>query len=615
MQKPEIKILLVDDDQIDRMAIQRYARDHELPYDIHIAKSLADAREKLQQHQFDVILLDFNLGDGTGLDILPEIKETPVTFITGSGDESIAVQAMRHGAYDYLIKDLDRNYLTVLPETLNNVLNRKQSEEALRESEARYRRLVEFSPDLIAVHQSGGIVYINPAGARLLGASDETGSEIIGKSIVDFIHPDDRQTVADQLQPVQDDGGKVELIETKITPLYGESIIDVEASAIPISYQRKPATQVVIRNITERKRVMLELREAKERAEAATKLKDKFVSLVSHDLRAPFTSLLGLLQSLYDDTGHPLDVKQKDILNRAMGSSESMINMIEELLNISRLQTGEIIPEPVFVNAYFTVAAAIGSFSHLAQKKGIELVNEVPQGVRLYADLILFVGVLKNLISNSIKFCNTGDRIAVLLPAGQESAIAVKDTGVGISAKNLPNLFRQEVKTTTRGTAGEKGTGLGLPYCYGIMETLGGTLRVESTEGEGSIFYAELPFVKPRILLVDHDESARASLRKYLDSLQLDILEAKSGEEAIAMVAESPPNLIISDTILPGLDGMELIERLKSQRETKAIPIIVTTADNQIETREKALRVGAIDFISKPVVNEDLIPRVRKVVG
>ncbi len=153
MTEQRMRILLVEDDKVDRMAVERLVRDKGLPYDLKTSASLAEGIEQIDKFKFDVILLDYQLGDGTGLDLLKEIKETPVIFITGAGSEDIAAQAMREGAYDYLIKDPDRNYLTVLPSTVQNVILRKRAEEEreklikeLQEALAKIKTLSGFLP-------------------------------------------------------------------------------------------------------------------------------------------------------------------------------------------------------------------------------------------------------------------------------------------------------------------------------------------------------------------------------------------------------------------------------------------------------------------------------------
>jgi len=170
MLEEPIRVLLVDDDEIDRLAIQRFVQREGLPYQLDIVTSKAQAVDRLKQNVYDIAILDYLLPDGTGMDILSEVGETPAIFVTGSGDERTAVKAMQHGAYDYLIKDPERNYLIVLPSAINNVLERKHAEKALVESEIKHRLLLNsiMTPTL-ALKEDMAIFYCNQAYADLVG--------------------------------------------------------------------------------------------------------------------------------------------------------------------------------------------------------------------------------------------------------------------------------------------------------------------------------------------------------------------------------------------------------------------------------------------------------------
>ncbi len=190
--------------------------------------------------------------------------------------------------------------------------------------------------------------------------------------------------------------------------------------------------------------------------------------------------------------------------------------------------------------------------------------------------------------------------------------IAVSDTGVGIPDWLTKNIFNHDEKTSTTGTGGEKGTGLGLPFSYDIMKAHGGSLTFESVKGNGATFYAKLPIVRPTILLVDDDLSIRKLLVKKLGPVDADILEAESGEKALKFIEKAEPHLILLDIVMPGMDGFEVLDRIRNRLELKSIPVIVITSDNNTETRNMAFQLGANDFITKPIRKEDLIPRVRK---
>tara|TARA_Y100000294_G_scaffold170025_1_gene181851 strand:- start:504 stop:1199 length:696 start_codon:yes stop_codon:yes gene_type:complete len=229
-------------------------------------------------------------------------------------------------------------------------------------------------------------------------------------------------------------------------------------------------------------------------------------------------------------------------------------------------------------------------------------------------DFDLFGEVIQNLLSNAIKFCKKGDTIKAFSVKNEGTDIAVSDTGVGIDDWLLNKVFKHEEKTSTIGTGGEKGIGLGLPFCYDIVKAHGGSLAFESVKGKGTTFYAKLPTVRPSILVVDDDLSMRKLLIKKLQSVEANIVEAENGEIALKIIENEEPHLILLDIVMPGIDGFEVLERIRNQIELRSLPVIVITSDNNTETRNRAFHLGANDFITKPIKAEDLIPRVRKFV-
>ena len=366
-----------------------------------------------------------------------------------------------------------------------------------------------------------------------------------------------------------------------------------------------------------RKRQERTLEEARSTAEEATKLKDKFVSLVAHDLRGPLGGIVGLAELLANAEENELGVEEsKELAGEVWMSGKRLLNVVEDLLDISRLQQGKITPHPEFLDAHYVVGSAIQPLVHQAQGKELTIDNQVTEGSRVYADPTLFGQVLQNLISNAIKFSDSGAKIRVFTPPAQPTAVAVQDRGVGIPAEVVPKLFKLEEKVSTPGTAGERGTGFGMPFSHNIMEAHGGTLRVESQIGAGSTFFAELPVVKPRVMVVDDQSMARNILSMHLSTLGVEVTEAGDGREALSMLkGPEKPHLILLDIVMPEMDGFQLLEALQRDPATQSIPVIMVTGDDKIETREKALRMGAVDFTVKPVVVPDLIPRVRRVVG
>ncbi len=481
--------------------------------------------------------------------------------------------------------------------------------EQAQESEKIYRTIIDLSFDSCFVQTDGEIVFINQPGAKCIGFHDNKNA--IGKKFLDYVDPDYHDLVVKLQKEALKEGTPSKLIEIKMMQA-GGSVIDVEMAAAPFVYNDKKALLIVSRDISKRKQAEEKLKEAKEQAEKATKLKDKFVSLVAHDLRSPFTSIVGLLRLMYDDVADPLSPGHRELMNHVLDNSAQQIKMIEELLNISRLQTGHIVPKKRFLDGALFAGAVIENLGYIADRKGIVIKSEIPAETMLYADLDLFNEALQNLVSNAIKFCKKGDTITLFLPPGRNTTIGVKDTGPGIEGDLLPKLFKHEERSSTMGTAGEKGSGLGLPFCHDIMNSHGGRLTVETKPGEGSLFLAELPYEQPKILIVDDQPEVTSAIKKSLKTLDVEFLEAGDGEKGLEIIEKNRPHIIIADMDMPLMDGFEFIKKIREKYDHQSIPIIVTTKTFVIETKERALRLGANDFAMKPIKGEEFLPRVKR---
>lgn len=374
--------------------------------------------------------------------------------------------------------------------------------------------------------------------------------------------------------------------------------------------------EYVALSIQENERFLAEetLRRAKAQLEAAVEIKDKFVSLVSHDLRSPFNAFMGFLELLRIDAEGQLDHSNLDTLDQILKSGRNLIRMIDDVLNLSRLQTGKISLNRKFFDGNQVSGIVIENHKFQAVKKGITVFNEVPVNTRLFADPELFIQVIQNMVSNAMKFCPTGGHISIFVPEDGGTTIAVRDDGIGIPKEMLPDLFKYEIKTSTIGTAGEKGTGLGLPLCQEIMKLHGGFLKVESEEGKGSTFFAGLPYVRPQVFVVDDSREDRFLTTALVKKIDADILEAENGEEALNILnqMDSLPHLIVSDIDMPILDGFGFLEKIRAIPRTKSIPVIMLTSDTKASTRERVVRMGANDFVSKPPLFHDFIPRLEK---
>lgn len=484
---------------------------------------------------------------------------------------------------------------------------RRKAEMALKESEEKFRSLVEYAADGIFLHDhEGKILDVNRSACEALGYSRE---ELIGLSVaaIDKLYsPGQLKNQWNILDPE-----KLLKLEGVHQRKDGSTFpVEVHIRLLGTKYPR--LFVALVRDITNRKNNEKKLKEAKEEAEKATQLKDKFVSLVSHDLRAPFNVIQGLLMLMEDDTENPLSEYQKEHIQIILGVCTNMLQMIGELLDISRLKTGKIQLNRSFLGGRLIAGSIVDNFENLARQKGIEISNEVPENFRIYGDLELVFEVFQNLVSNAIKFCKEGDRITLFTPSGQKSTIAVRDTGRGIPEIILPKLFRFEERTTSEGTSGEKGTGLGLPFCHEIMETHGGTLRVESEVGKGSTFYVEFPHIRPTILIIDESTEERSRIKDFLEHLDVEFLEAENGKIALELLDGYCPHLIITEYNVPILNGLEILEKVRGNPKTKSIPVFMITSNQDKELKKLAFGKGVQDFDTKPVDQEAFSSRVKK---
>ncbi|MDH5510824.1 MAG: PAS domain-containing protein [Nitrospinota bacterium] len=513
--------------------------------------------------------------------------------------------------------------------TFQDITERKAAEEALRaakenaeqdslklhQSESRFRQLAESGFEGIAIHDNGVILDINQQASNLVGFERD---EIVGKNIFSFVALESQETAFRSFTKLSED-----MIEIKLIRKDGKAIF-VESRARSIDYSGKDARIVIVRDITARKANEEKLRAAKEEAEDATRMKDNFVSLVSHDLRSPLANIQSLLRIVRNSEQYRLDdEKRNECLNKSIDNTEGLLNLIDKLLDLSRLKTGKVITEKRFLSAYSAAETCISYLAFNAEAKGIFIRNEIPRTLRIFADETLFGEALGNIISNAIKFSKKGDTITLFIPRDRPDTIALKDTGVGIPPDILSGIFSGDVRTPSRGTGGEKGTGLGLQYCREIMAAHGGQLTAESEPGKGSVFYLTIPAVSANLMLVDDVQAQREIMKDMLAGIGgLNIMEAENGQQALEKMHICSPHLIVTDLTMPVMDGFRFIKEVKRSLLLNTIPLIaitsVTSGENdkrELDIRNKVFSLGADDFVTKPFIKGDFVPRVQRFLG
>ena len=369
---------------------------------------------------------------------------------------------------------------------------------------------------------------------------------------------------------------------------------------------------------------------ANSRAETdrATTAKNEFLSRMSHELRTPLNAILGFAQLLELDD---LDARQRDNVAHIVSGGHHLLDLINEVLEISRIETGSMNPVIEPVNALATVQEAIELVGPLAAQRGIELSapSSIHGNVWIAADLQRLKQILLNLLANAVKYNRDGGSVSVSIKnLGDRARIEVTDTGQGIPQDQLPKLFIPFERLGAEAT-GVEGTGLGLVLALRLAEAMNGTLGVESQPWIGSTFHIELPLAEApatalnelpsrldpeadhgpialdgplRVLYIEDDAANTALMAQlFAEEPRLDLLTTMYGKLGLELARQHRPDLILLDVHLPDMAGDEVLKRLRSDELTRAIPVIAVSADAMEEQRARMTALGAANYLTKPL--------------
>lgn len=375
------------------------------------------------------------------------------------------------------------------------------------------------------------------------------------------------------------------------------------------------AQKSTVLNITQLKENEAELEKSVNALKELNASKDKFISIISHDLRAPFTTLLGFSEILLNEA-EVSDEEKNEYLHYIYDASKSQLNLINCLLDWSRLQTGRIKVEPVRLNVKQTISNAITPLTGDAVRKNIDIKLDLPADLHINADERLFAQAIVNFASNAIKFTPEGKNVHISASRFKEGMIevVVRDEGLGISEENQSKLFRIDQKFSLAGTSGEKGSGLGLTLVKEIVEKHGGQVWFYSQIGEGSEFHFTIPEAKNLILLVEDDENARSFYKKIIETAlpNFDLKFAANGYEAINLYRDLLPTIIITDHDMPLMNGIQLVEAIHKKESNRSVPIIIISEKLSDDLNRKYTKLGIDKIVSKPVNQDQLATVVRE---
>ena len=524
-----------------------------------------------------------------------------------------------------------------------DVTERTRAEAALRESEERFRGTFENAPVGIAHEDlTGRFLRLNERFCTILGYPQ---TELVGKTLAEVTHPEDLAADLARFSALTRGESTSYTMEKRFIRKEGRPVWAHLTVSLQFDAAGKPAYCIkIIQDISDRKRLDEELRQAKEMAEAANRAKDEFLANVSHEIRTPMNAILGMTELTLDT---PLADEQRQYLKTVQSAADNLLGILNDLLDFSKIEAGKLELDP----ADFSLRAALGetlrTLATRAHKKGLELVSHVETDVpdALVGDASRLRQVLLNLVGNAIKFTDEGEVVlrveATALPAPDGQVwlcFTVSDTGIGISHEKHETIFRPFEQEDTSTTRKYGGTGLGLTIAARLVALMDGTITVESEPGRSSTFAFTVRFerqVLPAepvaapppvllynlpVLIVDDNATNRRILEEWLRGWKMEPVARGDGLAALdaiwhGVASGRPYPLVLLDARMPDTDGLTLAATIRERVELAATRIILLTSGDISGDlhRYRELRIDA--QLLKPVQQDELLETIYRVMS
>jgi PAS domain S-box-containing protein len=497
-----------------------------------------------------------------------------------------------------------------------DVTERKLREERLRESEQRYRKLVEMFPDAVILHQCRRIVFANPAALTLFGASRP--EDVLGTDVVDRVHPEDRAITRARLEAAEA-GTPTEWRELRLRRLDGQDAL-CEASGVGIEHQGRPAVQVVIRDITARKQAQEALREANERLRQADRAKNEFLAVLSHELRNPLAPIKNSLYIL--ERAAPGGEQARRAQAIVARQVDQLGRLVDDLLDVTRIARNKLALQRSRLELGQLVRRTLEDYRPVFDRAGVCLELETDRSaVHVDADGQRMAQVVGNLLSNAAKFTPRGGRVVVKVGAdvaAGRAVVTVADTGLGLTPEMEVYVFEPFMQAVEALDRREGGVGLGLALVKGVVELHGGDVSASSAgPGQGSRFVVRLPLdlSEPapverraaatrerhrRVLVIEDNVDAADSLRDVLQIQGHEVAVAYDGGSGIALAREFRPDVVLCDIGLPGTDGYAVARALRADEALRGARLVALSGYALAEDQQRASEAGFDQHLTKP---------------
>lgn len=638
MIKP-IRILLVEDDFVDARNFKRVLNNINVQCSFEHLSTIGEGMAALQNNVYDIIFLDYHLPGGNSVSILNYMRgtgsKTPVIIITSYANPKIAVDLVQHGATDYIPKSL----LTEdgLGQSIRNGIRVKELQEKKQKTERRLRKIenrlgtiISNTPIILFVLDAKGLIQLglgkywesfNPQSHSLIGCEFENAYKGFPKLIHSF-----ELASNGSIQECKVEVNEI-IFDVTFTPRQSAdgSVLEILGLAL---------------DVTDHEKGKESLTKGKLIAEKASQMKQEFIANMSHEIRTPMNAIIGFANLLGDTK---MDALQTDFVDSIKTSGENLLALVNDILDFSKIESGKLEIE----KEDFEIRKVVKSLIDILEIKAIERKNSLTYTIQknvpevLIGDPARVYQILMNLVNNAIKFTQEGKvDLEVGIRSEKVSSVElflkIKDTGIGISIEKQADIFESFVQVEGGSNRRKGGTGLGLAIVKKLIGLMGGSVTVESKEGQGATFEIILQFdisfkknnsstsiskekfksiEGKRILLAEDNEMNQKLVIMYLTRYNVKIDLAENGYHAVKAVKANEYDLVLMDIQMPEMDGLEASKAIREIDGNKSnVPIIAMTAHAFKEEIENCFSVGMNAHISKPIEKEAFLTLISSLV-